>query len=50
VITVKSGLDPDMIIELEDGLKIMLSSYVSHMLMAYLTFMLNVGWYKFIIY
>jgi hypothetical protein len=46
---VKSGLDPHMIIELEDGLKLWYG-YVCHILMAHLTYMLNVGWYKLILY
>jgi hypothetical protein len=52
MLTVKSGLDPHMITELEDGLKLW---YVLWLCLpcahgVYLIFMLNVGWYKLILY
>jgi hypothetical protein len=49
VLTVKSGMDPHMINILKDGLK-SLSLVACHILMVHLTFMLNVGWYKLILY
>jgi hypothetical protein len=50
MLTVKSGLDPHMIIKLEDGLKqcslVILAICLWHV--SYL--MLNEGWYKLILY
>jgi hypothetical protein len=50
VLTVKSGMDPHMIIELEDGLKS--CSLVSGLPYSYGAsyLMLNVGWYIRILY
>jgi hypothetical protein len=45
MLTVKSGLDPHMIIELEDDLKSWTMFMVIIMLLLYLFFSFNVGWY-----
>jgi hypothetical protein len=50
VLTVKSGLDPHMIIKLEDGLKLWLWLCLPCDYGVSLIFMLNVGWYKLILY
>jgi hypothetical protein len=50
VLTVKSGLEPHMIIELEDGLKLWLWLCLPYSYGVSLTFMLNVGWYILILY
>jgi hypothetical protein len=47
MLTVKSGLDPHMIIELEDGLKSWFLVLLAICLWRILSFMLNVGWYIF---
>jgi hypothetical protein len=50
VLTVKSGLDPHMITELEDGLKSCSLVVLAMCLWRISYLMLNVGWYKFILY
>jgi hypothetical protein len=50
VLTVKSGLEPHMIIELEDGLKLWLWLCLPYSCGVSLNFMLNVGWYILILY
>jgi hypothetical protein len=50
VLTVKSGLDPHMIVKLEDALKLWLWLCLPCAYGASLIFMLNVGWYKLILY
>jgi hypothetical protein len=50
VLTVKSGLDPHMITELEDGLKSFSLVMLSMCLWRISYLMLNVGWYKLILY
>jgi hypothetical protein len=50
VLTVKSGLDPHMIIELEDGLKLCSLVMLAMCLWRMSYLMLNVGWYKLILY
>jgi hypothetical protein len=50
VLTVKSGLDPHMIIELEEGLKSSPLVMLAVCLWRISYLMLNVGWYKLILY
>jgi hypothetical protein len=50
MLTVKSGLDPHMIIELEDGLKSFSLVMLAMCLWRTSYLMLNVGWYKLIHY
>jgi hypothetical protein len=50
VLTVKSGLDPHMIIKLEDGLKSCSLVMLAICLWRISYLMLNVGWYKLILY
>jgi hypothetical protein len=50
VLTVKSGLDPHMIIKLEDGLKSCSLVMLDMCLWRITYLMLNVGWYKLILY
>jgi hypothetical protein len=50
VLTVKSGLDPHMIIELEDELKSCSLVMLAMCLWRTSYLMLNCGWYKLILY
>jgi hypothetical protein len=50
VLTVKSGLDPHMIIKLKDGLKLCSLVMIAICLWRISYLMLNVGWYKLILY
>jgi hypothetical protein len=50
MLTVKSGLDPHMITELEDGLKLCSLVILAICLWRISYLMLNVGWYKLILY
>jgi hypothetical protein len=50
VLTVKSGLDPHMIIELEDGLKSCSLVMLAICLWRITYLMLNVSWHKLILY
>jgi hypothetical protein len=50
VLTVKSGLDPHMIIELEDGLKSCSLVMLAICLWRISYLILNVGWYILILY
>jgi hypothetical protein len=48
--TVTGGLDPHMIIELEDGLKSFSLVMLAICLWRISYLMLNVGWYKLVLY
>jgi hypothetical protein len=50
MLAVKSGLDPHMIIELEDGLKLWLWLCLLYSYGVSLTSILNVSWYILILY
>jgi hypothetical protein len=50
MLTVKSDLDPHMIIKLEDGLKSCSLVILAICLWRISYLMLNVGWYKLILY